>query len=97
MFNKNLNNFIGNLKDSEYYVLTSIPVSILDFVLLKMAICEFQEFPSIPTKVTINEYIELAKDYSTPKSNVFINGILDKIEKEYRNNKTLNKKGRGLI
>ena len=69
----------------------------IDFVLLQMAICEFQEFPSIPTKVTINEYIELAKDYSTPKSNVFINGILDKIEKEYRNNKTLNKKGRGLI
>ena len=41
--------------------------------------------------------IELAKEYSTPKSNVFINGILDKIEKEYKNNQTLNKKGRGLI
>jgi len=72
-------------------------IATIDFVLLQMAICEFQEFPSIPTKVTINEYIELAKEYSTPKSNVFINGILDKIEKEYKNNQTLNKKGRGLI
>ena len=69
----------------------------IDFVLLQMAICEFQEFPSIPTKVTINEYIELAKEYSTPKSNVFINGVLDKIVKDYRNQKTLNKKGRGLM
>ena len=69
----------------------------IDFVLLQMAICEFQEFPSIPIKVTINEYIELAKEYSTPKSNVFINGVLDKIVKDYRNQKTLNKKGRGLM
>ena len=69
----------------------------IDFILLQMAICEIQEFSNIPTKVTINEYIELAKEYSTPKSNVFINGVLDKIVKEYSNNKTLNKKGRGLM
>ena len=69
----------------------------IDFILLQMAICEFQEFPSIPVKVTINEYIELAKEYSTPKSNVFINGVLDKIVNEYMENKTLNKKGRGLM
>ena len=69
----------------------------IDFVLLQMAICEFQEFPSIPTKVSINEYIEIAKEYSTPKSNVFINGVLDKIVKEYAENKTLNKIGRGLM
>ena len=69
----------------------------IDFVLLKMAICEFHEFPSIPTKVSINEYIEIAKEYSTPKSNVFINGVLDKIVKEYNENKTLNKIGRGLM
>ena len=49
-----------------------------------MAICEFQKFPSIPVKVTINEYLEIAKEYSTPKSSVFINGILDKIVKEYK-------------
>jgi N utilization substance protein B len=69
----------------------------IDFVLLQMAICELQEFPTIPTKVTINEYIELAKEYSTPKSNVFINGVLDKIVRDYIENKTLNKKGRGLM
>ena len=62
-----------------------------------MAICELKEFPSIPTKVTINEYIELAKDYSTPKSNVFINGVLDKIVRDYNEKNTLNKKGRGLM
>lgn len=72
-------------------------IATIDFVLLQMALCEFQEFPTIPTKVTINEYIELAKEYSTPKSNVFINGILDKIVREYKANKTLNKKGRGLM
>lgn len=71
-------------------------IATTDFILLQMAICELNEFPSIPVRVTINEYIELAKDYSTPKSNVFINGILDKIVKDYEDQKTLNKKGRGL-
>lgn len=69
----------------------------IDFVLLQMAICEFQKFPSIPVKVTINEYIEIAKEYSTPKSSVFINGILDKLVKEYTDKGTLNKVGRGLM
>ena len=69
----------------------------IDFILLQMALCEFQEFPSIPIKVTINEYIEIAKEYSTPKSNVFINGVLDNIVKEYKEEKSLNKKGRGLM
>jgi N utilization substance protein B len=69
----------------------------IDFVLLQMAICEFRKFPSIPTKVTINEYLEIAKEYSTPKSSVFINGVLDKIVKEYEANGTLNKVGRGLL
>jgi N utilization substance protein B len=69
----------------------------IDFVLLQMAICEFQKFPSIPIKVTINEYIEIAKEYSTPKSSVFINGILDKLVKEYSDKGTLNKVGRGLM
>lgn len=67
-----------------------------DFILLQMALCELNEFPTIPVKVTINEYVELAKDYSTPKSNVFINGILDKMAKDYDTKKTLKKKGRGL-
>ncbi|MDB4752769.1 transcription antitermination factor NusB [Winogradskyella sp.] len=68
----------------------------LDGVLLKMAICEFQKFPSIPHKVTINEYLEIAKEYSTPKSSLFINGILDKIVKEYQTNNLHPKSGRGL-
>jgi len=69
----------------------------LDGVLLKMAICEFQKFPSIPFKVTINEYLEIAKEYSTPKSSLFINGILDKIVKEYQSEKIHLKAGRGLM
>ena len=69
----------------------------LDAVLLQMAICEFQKFPSIPVKVTINEYLEIAKEYSTPKSSSFINGILDKIVKEYTVEGKLNKMGRGLM
>ena len=72
-------------------------LAVLDSILLKLAICEFQNFPSIPTKVTMNEYLEIAKEYSTPKSSVFINGILDKIVKEYTKNGKLNKIGRGLM
>jgi transcription antitermination protein NusB len=69
----------------------------VDYVLLQMAICELKNFPSIPTKVTINEYLEIAKEYSTPKSSIFINGILDKLVKEYEEAGTLKKVGRGLI
>ncbi|MEY8848449.1 transcription antitermination factor NusB [Psychroserpens sp. XS_ASV72] len=69
----------------------------IDTVLMQMAICEFQKFPSIPVKVTINEYLEIAKEYSTPKSSNFINGILDKIVKEYKDKNQLNKVGRGLM
>jgi N utilization substance protein B len=69
----------------------------VDMILMKMAICEFLHFPSIPVKVTINEYLELAKEYSTPKSSIFINGVLDKLSKEYSSNKRLNKMGRGLM
>jgi len=69
----------------------------VDYVLLQMAICEIKNFSSIPAKVTINEYLEIAKEYSTPKSNIFINGILDKLVKEYQDKGTLNKIGRGLM
>jgi N utilization substance protein B len=69
----------------------------LDTILIKMAICEFLKFPSIPVKVTINEYLEVAKEYSTPKSSIFINGVLDKLSKEYSENNKLNKMGRGLM
>jgi N utilization substance protein B len=69
----------------------------LDTIILKMAICELLKFPSIPTKVTINEYLEIAKEYSTPKSSIFINGILDNLVKEFEKDKRLTKSGRGLL
>lgn len=69
----------------------------IDLVLIKMALCEFLKFPSIPVKVTINEYLEIAKEYSTPKSSIFINGILDKLVKKYTANDSLKKEGRGLM
>ena len=72
-------------------------IAALDTVLLTMALCEVEKFPSIPTKVTINEYLEISKEYSTPKSSIFINGILDKIVKEHQAAGTLNKIGRGLM
>ncbi|MBD0833300.1 transcription antitermination factor NusB [Aestuariibaculum sp. TT11] len=69
----------------------------IDYVLLQMAISEIKNFSSIPVKVTINEYLEIAKEYSTPKSSIFINGILDKLVKEYEESGSLNKIGRGLM
>lgn len=69
----------------------------IDTIVLKMAICEFVKFPSIPVKVTINEYLEIAKEYSTPKSSIFINGILDNLVKEFEVGNKLNKIGRGLM
>jgi N utilization substance protein B len=68
-----------------------------DFILLKMAVTEMIKFPSIPVKVSINEYIELAKNYSTPKSGQFINGILDVISNRLVIEKVIQKSGRGLI
>ncbi len=69
----------------------------IDTIVLKMSICEFVKFPSIPVKVTINEYLEIAKEYSTPKSSIFINGILDNLVKEFEIDNKLNKIGRGLM
>jgi len=69
----------------------------IDTIILKMAICEFLKFPSIPVKVTLNEYLELAKEYSTPKSSIFINGILDNLVKELQASNRIIKAGRGLM
>lgn len=69
----------------------------MDILLLKMGITELQTFSSIPTKVTLNEYIEISKFYSTPKSNVFINGILDKAISRLTKEKKIVKTGRGLL
>lgn len=68
-----------------------------DVLLMKMAICEFVNISSIPTKVTMNEYIEISKEYSTPKSKVFINGILDKVLFELKEQGKVKKMGKGLI
>lgn len=72
-------------------------VALLDMLLLKLGICEFMYFPSIPIKVTINEYVSLAKDYSTDKSKRFVNGILDRLMKELSEQGKINKEGRGLL
>ena len=69
----------------------------IDLILIKMALVEFMQFPSIPTSVTINEYIEVSKDYSSIKSSFFINGVLDKILKEYKSEGKIKKIGRGLL
>lgn len=68
-----------------------------DRIILEMAIAELLIFPNIPVKVSINEYIELAKNYSTPKSRQFINGILDVMAKELKTSGEVKKSGRGLI
>jgi len=72
-------------------------IASIDSVLMIMAICEFLKFPSIPVKVTINEYLEIAKEYSTPKSSIFINGVLDKLSKDFKQAERLDKSGRGLM
>ena len=72
-------------------------VAVLDLIILKMAICEFLHFPSIPVKVTINEYLELAKEYSTAKSSLFINGVLNVVHKELSEKELIKKMGRGLL
>jgi N utilization substance protein B len=92
-----------NHKDFEKEIENKTPnwdtdrIAEIDMILIKMAISEFLKFPSIPTSVTINEYIEIAKDYSSEKSSFFINGVIDKILKDFTASKRLNKIGRGLL
>ena len=72
-------------------------IASMDAILMKMAICELLKFSSIPVKVTINEYLEIAKEYSTNKSSTFINGILDSLVKDFKKEEKLQKIGRGLM
>jgi N utilization substance protein B len=72
-------------------------IAVIDMVLMKMALTEILEFPTIPVKVTINEYIDISKEYSTPKSREFINGVLDKLMHKLREEGRVVKSGRGLI
>ena len=72
-------------------------IALMDTILMKMAICELLHFPFIPVKVSINEYIDISKEFSTPKSKIFINGILDKILIDFKRDNKLVKTGRGLV
>ncbi len=72
-------------------------VAVIDMVLLKMALCELMNFPTIPTKVTLNEFVEISKQYSTEKSKDFINGILDRLMKKLHKDGKIVKEGRGLV
>ncbi len=72
-------------------------IALMDILVMQLAIAEIMEFPEIPVKVTLNEYIEIAKYYCTSKSSTFVNGILDKIVKEIREEGLFNKHGRGLV
>ncbi len=72
-------------------------IAAMDVLLMKMAQTELIHFSSIPVKVTLNEYIEISKTYSTPKSRQFINGILDKIVIDFKKDGTMTKTGRGLM
>ncbi len=67
-------------------------IATLDMIVMRMGICEFLYFETIPTRVTINEYIDLAKDYSTPQSGQFVNGILDNALKEFTEQNKIHKK-----
>ena len=72
-------------------------IALMDILVMQLAITEILEFPEIPVKVTLNEYIEIAKYYCTSKSSTFVNGILDNIVKEIRDEGLFNKFGRGLV
>jgi len=72
-------------------------VAVLDMIMLKMALCELLYFPTIPTKVTLNEFVEISKVYSTENSKEFINGILDRLMKKLMKEEKIVKEGRGLV
>jgi len=72
-------------------------IALMDILVMKLAVTEILEFPEIPVKVTLNEYIEIAKYYCTSKSSTFVNGILDNIVKEIREKGLFAKSGRGLV
>jgi N utilization substance protein B len=72
-------------------------LAVLDVIIIKMALVEFLFFPTIPTKVTLDEYVDVSKEYSTPKSKDFVNGILDKLMKTLSEEGKIKKEGRGLL
>ncbi|MCC7233163.1 MAG: transcription antitermination factor NusB, partial [Bacteroidia bacterium] len=72
-------------------------IALMDILILKMALTELVTFPNIPVKVTINEYIDISKEFSTPKSKQFVNGVIDKLASDYLALGKIQKSGRGLI
>lgn len=94
---------ITNSKDLEEKIMANVKnweierLAAMDLLLMKMAVAEIINFPSIPVKVSLNEYIELSKVYSTPQSKSFVNGLLDKIVADLKQNDGIKKTGRGLI
>lgn len=95
-------NLLATVQEKEEYTLELIKpklnnwdaerIAALDLIILRMGVCEFLYFETIPTKVTINEYIDLAKDYSTVQSGQFVNGLLDNIHKELMADNKIDKK-----
>ena len=72
-------------------------IALMDILILKMALAELITFPNIPVKVSINEFIDISKEYSTPKSKQFVNGVIDKLANDYKEQGKIVKVGRGLI
>ena len=98
-----INNYLSNREALEKIIEPRLKnwdmdrVALMDIILIKLAIVEFLYFPYIPLKVSMNEYIDISKEYSTEKSKDFINGILDKTMKGLNDNGKIKKLGRGLI
>ena len=85
---KEINKFTSNWDNER--------IAQIDLILLQMCLAEFLFFDSIPLKVSINEYLEIAKEYSSPKSNIFINGVMDAVSKELIADGRIKKNKRGL-
>jgi len=98
-----INNVLKNIKSLDDLIKKRVDnwemnrIALVDRILLRMGICELLHFPDIPPKVSINEAIEISKEYSTAGSAKFINGILDAVLSDGKKSGTLNKKGRGLV
>jgi len=98
-----INNIVANRKMLDHYIVERVTnwemdrIALIDKILLRIGLSEILFFPDIPPKVSINEVIEIAKEYSTSNSGKFINGILDAVLNELKTDGKINKTGRGLI
>jgi N utilization substance protein B len=99
LFRKTLSKSEENRKTIEAYTKNwdVERVATMDILIMELALTELTEFPSVPIKVSLNEYIELAKYYSTQRSSIFINGVLDRITRDFKEQQKIVKTGRGLI